>query len=132
MSILSSKLDWWWDPVGALLIALIILRSWMATAWENTQLLLGQSAPPAILNRITYLSATHDPRILQIDTVKAYYLGSMLYVEVDIVLPENMPLRDSHDIGEELQKKLEGMKCVERAYVHVDYESSHKPEHTPK
>ncbi|KAI9142755.1 putative cation efflux pump [Paraphysoderma sedebokerense] len=132
MSILGDKLAWWWDPIGALVIALIILRSWIATAWENTQLLLGRSAPPSILNRITYISATHDPRIVQVDTVKAYYLGSKLYVEVDVVLPPDMKLKESHDIGESLQVVLEGMKNVERAYVHVDYESLHRPEHKEK
>lgn len=38
-------------------------------------------------------------------------------------------LRTTHDIAEELQIKLESLPDVERAYVHVDYETSHKPEH---
>lgn len=39
-----------------------------------------------------------------------------------------MVLRDSHDIGESLQQKLESLPDVERAFVHADYETSHKPE----
>ena len=39
------------------------------------------------------------------------------------------PLWESHDIGEDLQNKLETLPNVERAFVHVDYESEHKPEH---
>jgi hypothetical protein len=39
------------------------------------------------------------------------------------------PLWESHDIGESLQIKLEKLVNVERAFVHVDYETSHKPEH---
>lgn len=38
-------------------------------------------------------------------------------------------LRMTHDVAEELQIKLESLPDVERAYVHVDYETSHKPEH---
>lgn len=38
-------------------------------------------------------------------------------------------LRSSHDVAEELQMKLESLPDVERAYVHVDYETTHKPEH---
>jgi divalent metal cation (Fe/Co/Zn/Cd) transporter len=49
---------------------------------------------------------------------------------VDIELPEDMSLREAHDIGESLQNKLEALTEVERAYVHLDYESSHTPEHT--
>jgi divalent metal cation (Fe/Co/Zn/Cd) transporter len=49
---------------------------------------------------------------------------------VDIELPEEMYLREAHNIGEALQNKLEALPEVERAYVHLDYESTHRPEHT--
>ncbi|KAG0166010.1 hypothetical protein DFQ30_007692 [Apophysomyces sp. BC1015] len=74
-------------------------------------------------------SLTH-PGVQQVDTCRAYYAGNNLFVEVDIVLPPETPLRESHDIGEELQIKLESVPSVERAFVHVDYETSHKPEVT--
>lgn len=48
-------------------------------------------------------------------------------MEVDIVLSPEMPLRRAHDIGEELQQHLEQLPEVERAHVHIDFESSHKP-----
>jgi divalent metal cation (Fe/Co/Zn/Cd) transporter len=38
-------------------------------------------------------------------------------------------LRATHDVAEELQIKLESLPDIERAYVHVDYETTHKPEH---
>lgn len=41
-------------------------------------------------------------------------------------------LRDTHDVAEELQIKLESLPDIERAYVHVDYETTHKPEHAYK
>lgn len=48
---------------------------------------------------------------------------------MDLELPEEMGLREAHNIGETLQNKLEGLPEVERAYVHLDFESSHRPEH---
>ena len=38
-------------------------------------------------------------------------------------------LRTTHDVAEDLQTKLESLPNVERAYVHIDFETSHKPEH---
>ena len=38
-------------------------------------------------------------------------------------------LTNSADIGEALQDKLELLDTVERAFVHLDFETSHKPEH---
>lgn len=63
---------------------------------------------------------------------RAFYSGHNFTVEVDIVLNPEMPLREAHDIGESLQMKLEQLNNVERAYVHIDYESEHKPEHRIK
>jgi divalent metal cation (Fe/Co/Zn/Cd) transporter len=72
---------------------------------------------------------THSPAITAIDTVRAYHSGPRLIVEVDIVMDAEDSLRNTHDVAEELQTKLESLPHVERAYVHVDYETSHKPEH---
>ncbi|KAI8562037.1 hypothetical protein RHMOL_Rhmol03G0003800 [Rhododendron molle] len=52
------------------------------------------------------------------------------YVQVDIELPEDLPLKEAHAIGESLQIKIEELAEVERAFVHLDYECDHKPEHS--
>lgn len=48
-------------------------------------------------------------------------------------MDEDTPLRISHDVGQTLQRKLEGLALVERAFVHVDYEHAHNvhEEHKP-
>ncbi|ORZ37759.1 putative cation efflux pump [Catenaria anguillulae PL171] len=122
MSLLGVRVMWWLDPVGGIGIGLLILRSWAATAWENVQLLIGRSVPPAILNKLIYVAATHHPAIRQIETCRAYWLGTNMFVEIDIVLPPDMSLKESHDIGESLQIKIEHLPNVERAFVHVDHE----------
>lgn len=40
-------------------------------------------------------------------------------------MDRNTPLKISHDVSQELQRKLEGLADVERAFVHVDYEHEH-------
>ena len=37
------------------------------------------------------------------------------------------PLQTAHDIGESLQTKVESLDDVERAFVHLDFETSHNP-----
>jgi divalent metal cation (Fe/Co/Zn/Cd) transporter len=65
--------------------------------------------------------------MVAIDTVRAFHLSFGFLVEIDIVLPEEMTLREAHDIGEALQWKIEALPEVERAFVHLDYEVDHKP-----
>ena len=92
----------------------------------------GRAAPPEFLQKITYLACNHHSAIKSIDTVRSYHFGHRFLVEVDIQLPEDMPLRETHDIGESLQNKIERLPEVERAFVHIDYEVEHKPEHQRK
>lgn len=110
-------------------LALYTIRTWSMTVLENVNSLVGRTAAPEYLQKLTYLCWNHHKAIRHIDTVRAYTFGSHYFVEVDIVLPAIMPLQEAHDIGESLQEKLEVLPEIERAFVHLDYEYTHKPEH---
>ncbi|XP_020582794.1 metal tolerance protein 10-like [Phalaenopsis equestris] len=131
-AVLAIKVYWWIDPAGAILIALYTISTWAKTVLENVWSLVGRTAPPDFLAKLTYLIWNHHEEIKHIDTVRAYTFGSNYFVEVDIVLPGNMLLSQAHDIGETLQEKLELLPEVERAFVHVDFEFTHRPEHKTK
>lgn len=93
-------------------------------------MLIGVSAPPAVLQKLTYLALHHRPEVVrEIDTVRAYTAGTNLIAEVDIVLDPEMKLKEAHDVGEELQIKLESLPEITRAFVHLDIDSTHKAEH---
>ncbi|KAM0273190.1 hypothetical protein ACHAQH_008425 [Verticillium albo-atrum] len=131
MAVVGNKFVWYLDPVGAIMIALLILFSWVSNAFEQVWLLVGKSAPRDFLSKLVYMSMNHDERIVKVDTCRAYHAGQRYYVEIDIVMDEETPLRISHDVAQELQRKVEG--DVERAFVHVDYENDHSihTEHKP-
>ncbi|KAF4498022.1 Metal tolerance 3 [Fusarium agapanthi] len=61
----------------------------------------------------------------KVDTVRAYYSGPRLVAEVDIVIDRNERVEVAHDVAEDLQIKLEKLPVIERAFVHIDYETSH-------
>ncbi|KAI1363419.1 cation efflux family-domain-containing protein [Xylaria arbuscula] len=128
LSIVGKNRDAWFaDPTGAIIIALIILLSWVSNAFEQVWLLVGKSAPRDFVSKLIYVAMTHDPRIFKVDTCRAYHAGQRLYVEVDIIMDTDTPLKISHDVSQSLQRKYEGLSDVERAFVHVDYECEHDP-----
>jgi divalent metal cation (Fe/Co/Zn/Cd) transporter len=152
MSIVGDRYVWYLDPIGAMLIALLILFSWVSNAFEQVFLLVGKTAPKEFISKLIYLTVTHDPRISKVDTVclcfdlilcryfadkthqcRAYHNGQKYYVEIDIVMDESLPLKVTHDVGQTLQRKIEGLEDVERAFVHLDYEHEHDvhEEHKP-
>ncbi|KAG8528813.1 uncharacterized protein KY384_006502 [Bacidia gigantensis] len=128
-SVGGSKLAWYIDPIGATALSILISVLWIHTAYREFLLLIGVTADTQMQQWITYISMTHSPLIHQIDTVRAYHSGPRLLVEVDIVMDRRETLEVCHDTAEELQMKLESLPDVERAYVHIDFETSHKPEH---
>jgi divalent metal cation (Fe/Co/Zn/Cd) transporter len=129
-ALLGAKVSWQIDPSLAIVLAVYIVFAWGRQGLRQVQSLVGVAAPPETLQPLTYLTLKHRPdAVLEVDTVRAYTVGDNLVAEVDIVLPRSMPLQEAHDVGEELQVKLEALPGVARAFVHLDVESKHAPEH---
>ncbi|KAK4448860.1 cation efflux family-domain-containing protein [Podospora aff. communis PSN243] len=129
-SVGGAKVRWWVDPAGAIVLSVGIAVLWARTAVAEFMMVVGAAATPDVQRLVTYVSLVHDvERVRGIDTVRVYYSGPRLIVEVDVVMAGDTKLEKAHDVSEGLQYKLESLPNVERAYVHVDYETSHKPEH---
>ncbi|KII91016.1 hypothetical protein PLICRDRAFT_39610 [Plicaturopsis crispa FD-325 SS-3] len=129
MSAGGSKLRWYLDPAGAVIIALGVIVSWGITIYQEFELLAGKSAPHDFIQLIIYKATMFNDDIQGIDTVRAYHSGPNYFVEVDIVMAAETPLWKAHDISQQLQDKIEVLPNVERAFVHVDHETTHTPEH---
>jgi len=129
MSAGGSKLAWYLDPIGAIIIALGVIIAWSRTIYTQFELLAGKSAPHDFLQFIIYKAMTFSDEIEKIDTVRAYHSGPDYFVEVDVVMDANTPLWKAHDISQQLQDKIEVLPNVGRAFVHVDHETTHIPEH---
>jgi len=124
-----SAVLWWLDPAIALLLAAGVSVTWMGEAKSKIHLLTGVGAHPSTLRKMTLMIYNHDQRILKVDIVRAYHVGAKLFVEIHIVMDPQTPLRESHDVGEALERQIEHYfhAEVERAFVHLDYEWSHSP-----
>lgn len=48
--------------------------------------LVGQSASPEVLQKLTYLVIQHHPQIKRVDTVRAYTFGVLYFVEVSLII----------------------------------------------
>mmetsp|Transcript_33462 Transcript_33462/g.83397 ORF Transcript_33462/g.83397 Transcript_33462/m.83397 type:complete len:403 (-) Transcript_33462:308-1516(-) len=122
---------WVSDPVGAIIISVYIIVSWTRTGMEQLEMIIGKSADPAFLDVVREMAETHDPAA-SLDVVRAYHFGPKFLVELEIVMPEETPLRESHDVGILLQHKIERLEEVDRCFVHVDYQFRDVDDHDPK
>eukprot|EP00891_Asterochloris_glomerata_P002818 jgi/Astpho2/2818/e_gw1.00050.161.1_t len=90
--------------------------------------IVGRSAPTEFVAAVEQIAEAHHTS-LAVDVIRAYHFGSRFIVEVEVVLPAEMTVRESHDIGIQLQHKLEALEEVERSFVHIDYSKRAEPEH---
>ncbi|KAI9919129.1 hypothetical protein PsorP6_011748 [Peronosclerospora sorghi] len=111
---------WFLDSVGAIAISVYITVSWLATGKEQVERLVGLQAEQGFIDHIRFLGDAHHP-LVRTDIVRAYHFGTNYLVEVEVILPEDMCVKDAHDISLSLQNKIEALDKVERAFVHVDY-----------
>ncbi len=59
-----------WDPLIAIALSAWVVWAWGGHARQHILNLVGVSAPPALLQKLTYLALYHDPRVQYIDTVR--------------------------------------------------------------
>ena len=112
--------------------------------YHEFEFLAGKSAEKEFLQLIVYKTVTFSDEIEKVDTVRAYHTGPVscfnspcyssnhsqdLFVEIDIVMSGDTPLFRAHDLSQQLQDKIELLPGVARAFVHVDHETTHRPEH---
>jgi cation diffusion facilitator family transporter len=97
---------WWLDALGGILLSAYVIINWGATSAEHVRNLTGASATADERNILLYMTMRFAKSIKRIQGLQAYHAGDKLNVEVDIVVDENLSLRDSHDLGESLQYVL--------------------------
>ena len=119
---------WFIDPVGAIAISIYIVATWYQVAKEHTEMLVGRAADETFVDKIKHISNNfHESLVL--DIVRAYHFGTRFLVELEVVLPRDMPVHEAHDISLSLQQKVERLEEVERAFCHVDYSKRTVDEH---
>ncbi|ORY16102.1 cation diffusion facilitator 10 [Clohesyomyces aquaticus] len=120
---------WWLDPLGGIVLSFYVIINWSRTSATHIRNLTGAACSADERNILLYLTMRFAKTVKQIQGIQAYHAGDKLNVEVDVVLDENMSLRDSHDLGESLQYVLESVPYVDRAFVHLDYTGYNLPTH---
>lgn len=110
---LRSPTLWFVDPVGAILISIYIIVSWFMTGKEQIEHLTGKAAPDDFIDELREIAANFDER-MDLDVLRAYHFGPKFLVEIEMVMPKETFLFESHDLGMELQYEIEGREEVER------------------
>jgi len=109
------------DDLAAILISIFIFRSAYLMAKKNIDYLMGACPDSEDIAKI-WNAAESVKGIKRVGGVRAHYVGDRIHAELSIVLSKNLKASKTHQIGEKVQKAVESIERVERAFVHIDYE----------
>ena len=127
-SLFISMWAWWVDPFSATVLSCYIIYGWVGESMEHVTKLVGLSAESDLIQKLTFIAYNHCEKIVKVDLVTAWYSGMNIIAEIHVVLPPDMSLKEAHNIGAKLQTKIESVPEVERCFVHLDFNDTHKNE----
>lgn len=107
------------DPVAGFIVALWIFRNAFIAGRENLGFLTGRGASREEVD--AFVSAAEGvPGVLKVHHIMTDYVGPRLMIDVHINVDGQTTLQNSHEISDEVIRKLESFPNVDRAYVHVE------------
>ena len=109
------------DPIAGIIVSLWIFRAAFNAAKDNLGFLTGAGAPQELREKIVK-AAESVPGVLKVHHTMTEYVGPKLVVDIHINVDGNLSLNKAHEISDLVNRKLEEIPDVDRAYIHVEPE----------
>jgi len=123
LSVIGSMIGWaWLDAVGAIIIAILIVKMAVQMIWQSAQELIDHGVDEKILDEIkkTILSVSGVRSIHQLRT---RLHGRAIFVDLHIIVDPFISVSEGHHIGEEVHAQLlQRIKNLLDVTVHIDPE----------
>jgi cation diffusion facilitator family transporter len=107
------------DPAAGLAISLWIIYTGYKIGMENIDYLMGKSPPASLLEEIKKAALAIEG-VKNINTVRAHYVGPYIHVELHAEVPKYLSTYDSHAIGKAVERAIEKIGAIEKAFIHID------------
>src|SRR3972149_10418458 len=110
---------WYLDPMAGLVISLWIIYTGYRIGMENIDYLMGKAPDAALMDDIKR-AALLVKGGKAINTARAPYVGPFIQVEMHVEVPMDLSTSDSHAIGKEVERNIERIGAIQKAFIHID------------
>lgn len=118
--VLSTQFGWLWaDPLIAIVIGMVILRSAWQILKQSLNLLMDRELPDEDRARIRRIARSH-PEVMDIHDLRTRSSGTHLFIQFHLELDGNMTLLDAHTISDQVMKELERAFPDAEVLIHED------------
>ena len=121
MGILGARLGWpVLDAVASVVICLFILKASVSILRDAISKLIDRACDPKVEEAIAE-EILAVPDVLGLDDLRTRMFGPKIYVDVEISADENLQLKDSHAIAQNVHDTLEEkFPSIKHCMVHVN------------
>jgi len=107
------------DTLAALLVGVYILYSAYGIGMENIDYLMGKAPDDELLGDIRR-TAEQVPGVVEVDDIKAHYVGTFVHVELAVRVDGSLSTVASHNLAEAARQAIEQLPMIDRAFVHIE------------
>lgn len=107
------------DPLAGFAISVWIIYTGYRIGIENVDYLMGKAPPGPLMDEIK-TAAKGVGGVRAINTVRAHYVGNFIHAEVHVEVDKDLSTLDSHAIGKGVERAVESIRSIEKAFVHID------------
>lgn len=93
----------WLDPGVALVVAAFIIHAAYDITRRSAEGLLDKSLPEAEIKLIERIIKEHETRVLNFHKLRARKMGSERQVDVHMIVPRNLSVKEGHDLVDHLE-----------------------------
>lgn len=108
------------DPLAGLCICLFILKPGISIFYDATIKMIDHSCPDEINNQLSQFILIQN-QIISIDSLKTRMFSEKYYVDLEIGVDEELPLREAHQIAHSVHDELEKQfPDIKHCMIHVN------------
>ena len=108
------------DPIISILVAGFIIWSTKDIFIDSIDILMDKELPPDMVSEIEDVIMGFNPTVRSYHKLKTRNAGSMKFVEFHVVMDHTLTFVRSHEIAEEIVRKIKGKIGDSEVTVHVD------------
>jgi cation diffusion facilitator family transporter len=108
------------DPLAAIVVALIIIKTGYDIGKESIQQLLDRSLSPEEMKAIEESLEKHSPPVLDYHHLRTRRVGETRQVDVHLIFPDDYSLADAHDVSSSIEKDIHERLTIVRTTIHLE------------
>jgi cation diffusion facilitator family transporter len=110
----------WLDPAVAIVVAMFIIHAAYDITTRSTEGLLDKSLPEAEMKLIEQVVKSYGGNVLNFHKLRARKMGSERQIDLHLVVPMNLSIKDGHSLVEELERDIKKELPGSIIVVHIE------------